>query len=43
MDVVLASPAVFGLVIHVAMAAVALSVVVLAVLIVRDWRSGKLW
>ena len=40
---VLASPAIFALVILTAMAGVALAAVILAVLIVRDWRQGKLW
>lgn len=43
MTTLMASPTVFGLVIFAAMAGVALAAVVLAVLIVRDWRSGKLW
>lgn len=39
----LASFPLFNLVIYVAISAVALAAVVLAVLVVRDWRQGKLW
>ncbi len=39
----LASPSIFGLAIFAAVGAVALAAVILAVLIVRDWRRGKLW
>lgn len=39
----LASASVFGLVVYAAMAGVATAAVVLAVLMVRDWRLGQLW
>lgn len=43
MTTYLASSTVFGVVVYLAMAAVALSVVILAVLIVRDWLNDELW
>lgn len=43
MTTLFASASIFGLVIFTAMAGVALAAVILAVLIVRDWRQGKLW
>lgn len=39
----LASSSVFGIVVYLAMAAVALAAIILAVLIVRDWRNDELW
>jgi hypothetical protein len=39
----LASPALFGALIFAAMTGVAAAVVILAVLIVRDWRRQELW
>lgn len=43
MTTFIASSTVFGALIFAALAGVALAVVFLAFLIVRDWRTGKLW
>lgn len=43
MKTLMASSPAFATIIYLAMAAVALATLILAALIVRDWRQGKLW